>query len=201
MGAVATVLAFLAAGCGDDAAGSAATEVIELVPVDQVGELEDGWTVEARVSGECFTSSLVSERADAFRCMTVDSSIHDPCFAAAEADVLACNPDPWESTALLFDASAMPWDDPGYQAADVAPVPANERQPWALEVEADDGEAVRCGPISGTSTSVAGRRVNFGCDRDGWDLLDISRDEDGTWTVERPYDGRIVTVPVLRAWV
>jgi len=195
-----TVLVLLVAACGGSDAEPTATEVIELVPIDQFGELSDGWTEEGRVVGECFSSSSVSERPDAFRCSTVDSSLHDPCFAAAETDLLVCNPDPWERTALLFEAQAMPWDDSSYQSVDSTLAPAADRQPWALEVEVD-GEVLRCSPVSGTSTSVAGRRVTFGCDADSSDLLAITRGDDGVWTADMPREGRIVGVPVLRAWV
>jgi hypothetical protein len=45
-------------------------------------------TVSSTVSGSCFTTSIASNRSDAYRCM-VGNAIHDPCFTLA-AKTVAC---------------------------------------------------------------------------------------------------------------
>lgn len=45
-------------------------------------------TATKHVSGNCWTSSIASQRSDAFRCM-VDDEIFDPCFQI-DADSVAC---------------------------------------------------------------------------------------------------------------
>lgn len=43
--------------------------------------------VTATQSGHCWTSSIASERSDAYRCM-VSNGIHDPCFALSQRKVV-----------------------------------------------------------------------------------------------------------------
>lgn len=51
-----------------------------------------------RESGYCWTSSIASQRSDAYRCM-VGNGIHDPCFTLSQRSV-ACPADPAANTAL-----------------------------------------------------------------------------------------------------
>jgi len=56
---------------GDGAAGSVAkTEVIAYQPGEPTGDPQEG---------ECWTTSLILPREDAWRCM-IENSIYDPCF-------------------------------------------------------------------------------------------------------------------------
>jgi hypothetical protein len=56
--------------------------------------------VTARESGSCWTSSIASQRSDAYRCM-VGNSIHDPCFMLS-ANSVACPTDPAANTGVVI---------------------------------------------------------------------------------------------------
>jgi hypothetical protein len=56
--------------------------------------------VTGRETGYCWTSSIASQRGDAYRCM-VGNGIHDPCFMLSQRSV-ACPADPAANTGVVI---------------------------------------------------------------------------------------------------
>jgi len=91
--------------------------------------------VTKHVSGHCWTSSIASPRADAFRCMT-GNEIYDPCFkldvtAVACPDVAALN------TGVVINLT---------QALPPAQSPAASPQAWAMVLQ----NGAHCSRATGT---------------------------------------------------
>lgn len=103
--------------------------------------------------GDCPSESFVNGRSDAWRCFVGDH-ILDPCFETPEAeDVVACVESPWTKRALLVEAE-LDYND---RYLDARP------GSWALELT----NGKRCVFVSGASTVVAGRRLNYFCGKRG----------------------------------
>lgn len=92
-------------------------------------------------SGSCWTGSIAAPRADAYRC-TVGNAIHDPCFALAGNQQVACpSGDPADHQGTLITlTAALPTTSPA------APSPDH---PWYFTL-AGGGT---CGAMTGTLVS------------------------------------------------
>jgi hypothetical protein len=104
--------------------------------------------------GVCFTNSLVSERADAWRC-TSGEAIYDPCFTAADGETIVCGQAP------IFTE-----DDDGFAVQLTQPLPPavipdaqDDIDPWMLLLQ--DGNL--CTALSGATSGALGKQVRFGC--------------------------------------
>ena len=87
-------------------------------------------------SGYCWTASIASSRADAYRCM-VGNIIHDPCFML-DAKSVACPIDPAENTGIRIALTKpLPQANPG-----------NARNAWMMELAGQ----VKCNIGTGTVT-------------------------------------------------
>lgn len=124
------------------------TEVIDFQPTGVGGP---------EMEGRCWTDSLASGRADAWRCMA-GNQIFDPCFQLQGDD-----------GAVICGASP-PGDEPGFRLRLTEPLPARTTppsdRPWVLEL----ANGVTCGFLTGATTGVGGERANYGCS-DGWFIL------------------------------
>jgi len=143
--AAALMLAFTAA--------APKTNVIVFSPWSASG-LQPAFTVVARVKGSCFTNSISTGRADAWRCM-VGNDIYDPCFASASGSVVACADDPFARRVRLvtLDKAVSKGKAPA------AGFPSSKDEPWALRLST--GEV--CQFITGATDEVQGMRLNYGC--------------------------------------
>jgi hypothetical protein len=104
---------------------------------------------------DCWTGSLSTLRADAFRCSLGDI-IHDPCLLSTEEMILACPDDPRDESTTIF-AQWGGEEDP----ADVRG-PTGEESPWFLVVDAP-GKPL-CHLVTGaTGMLPGGRRADFAC--------------------------------------
>lgn len=92
-------------------------------------------TATKHVGGNCWTSSIASQRPDAFRC-TAGNEIHDPCFRI-DAKSVAC-PDP----AALNTGVVVALDKPLPLAQSPPPSP----QAWAMVLES----GAHCNRATGT---------------------------------------------------
>lgn len=124
------------------------TEVITFTP-----SLPDTATQD----GSCWTNSLSTTRADAWRC-TVDNSIYDPCFELPDqTDTLVCDADPAT-------------DQPGFPLHLTEPLPAADIPAQAQETAMVNGwlvllaDGTLCNFATGATTGVNGERVNYLCD-------------------------------------
>jgi hypothetical protein len=116
----------------------AATAVVDYHPATPTGPPR---------SGSCWSSSIASNRPDAWRCM-VGNEIFDPCFSARRGVVCAADPRRAGSGFLLRPTKPLPVPDAG-------------SQPQPFMVELSDGSI--CDRFTGTLALVAGRIVRFGC--------------------------------------
>jgi hypothetical protein len=138
--------------------GSSKTEVRLVEPFTPVG-LTNGFHQSKSVRGQCQPSNLDFGRDDAWRCFTSPGSeILDPCFAdpymPAPGVILACPRDPWTTAAVIVRPTGT-LDQGGVQR------PALSRiGPWAFEL----ANGQRCVLVGGATTTIAGMRVNYGCD-------------------------------------
>jgi hypothetical protein len=106
-----------------------------------------------QVHGSCFTGSLTSSRADAWRCLS-GNYLYDPCFSsqAAPGVVICPNPNPVRGTEIQLTKS-LPRDQ-GNSGS-----PSASSRPWALELFNGD----HCALSSGATAVVHGVRLNFFC--------------------------------------
>jgi hypothetical protein len=113
------------------------------------GQLAPAFHVGQRVSGYCWTGSLATGAADAYRCMQ-GNEIHDPCFAPSpHARTVACFLDPWHAVTLLRLTRPLPRHGPA----------ASGTLPWAIVTT--DGR--RCVFLTGATAPMGGERINYGC--------------------------------------
>lgn len=129
-------------------------------------------------SGSCFTNAIGLGRADAWRCMTDDNQIYDPCFqldsgpASAATPTLICGADP------VTDAT-------GFVLALTEPLPTPDigqlAMPWILLLQ----DGTRCERMTGTIPGVGEQVAPYGCD-DGQTYLmaDLQIDEP-VWFAQR----------------
>jgi hypothetical protein len=171
------------------------------------GGLNAGLAVTANESGVCAHGSLATPgRPDAWDCLGADdNTVRDPCFADPFAapgapHELACAAAPWAADVVLLRLT-----EPLSRAKDGAPAAAGVEEadpgpwelPWALELA--NGE--RCTLLTGASVVLAGERLHYGCEGEGWVLGGPDRAE-AVWTVSYLAGGAVATtlVDVSVAW-
>ncbi|MEZ4864940.1 MAG: hypothetical protein R3C14_26740 [Caldilineaceae bacterium] len=126
--------------------------------------------------GSCWTNSLSTTRADAWRCMA-GNAIYDPCFTLPEqANTVVCDANPAN-------------DQPGFPLHLTKPLPAPDIPAQAQAQAAVNGwlvllaDGALCNFATGATTGVNGERLNYLCD-DGLGLLgDLQPDT--VWTANR----------------
>ena len=132
-----------------------ATEVIDF-------QLKTLPTQEKR--GFCWVRSLAAKRADAWRCITTDNIIYDPCFTSELADALVCDVDPVKNKN-------------GFLLRLQQPLPRSvknkggKNRAWLIELQ--DGSL--CRPYTGTVGRYKGKAVQYGCSSSGDDLVGLLR--------------------------
>ncbi len=88
-------------------AGTTSTRIETVYPWLSHGKLKAGFKVAGTVKGTCWTSSIAVSTSNAYRCMTNESLLYDPCFApeARTFTQLACMASPWGEV-TRFDLTA-----------------------------------------------------------------------------------------------
>ncbi len=161
-----------------------ATEVIEYVP-DVPSETQ---------GGSCFTSASGLQREDAYRCMTADSIIYDPCFVVDEAPTVVCGANPTTGEAGFVMELTEPLPEPELGALS---------QPWLVELE--DGTI--CGLSTGTAPVIDEERADYACDDFSNLLGELQQGE--IWMAEKAIidlgdDGFVLVesemVPIRTVW-
>jgi hypothetical protein len=143
--------------------------------------------------GRCWTTSIASPRAGAWRCMS-GNSIYDPCFEpAGKGNAVVCGADPSEhkNGFTLTLTEPLPHEK-------VPPLKAP--RPWIVELA--DGS--RCRPYTGTMPLVAGLAISYYCqppsarsDSECGLLGDFKADK--IWTVTRiRYAQSLGSMPTLK---
>ncbi|WP_199440177.1 hypothetical protein [Umezawaea beigongshangensis] len=162
------------------------TEVVDVRPWDG-DRIASGFTATGTTTGSCWTSSLVSGRADSWRCATDAAEIEDPCFAGRAGTAVACVRSPAELEVIQL-AEPLPAE----------PGTGTGPDHWMLEL---DGGAV-CRAHSGSRPPpLDGQDLVMSC-ADGtfvWGAPDTSASR---WTVLTSPDehGPAVDTGVVRAY-
>jgi hypothetical protein len=210
--AAAIVIAVAAAGCSSGASsgitttvttrttGTAATEVIIYEPFTRSGTVAAGIDVVARSSNaDCYSGAISSPRRDAFRCITKQNLLYDPCFLDLAGPLrLACWRGPHPSQVVIVTPERPFPQLPNHGSADV-----KGGFPWLIELSngqycADDTGASLYFPSIG--------RANWDCPHGlGWGTIH----RDGRhWTMA--YSSlasaighkapRLTEIPIKTAW-
>jgi hypothetical protein len=129
------------------------TSVVLYQPWSATG-LRSGYTVEAKAHGACWTNSLTTDRADAYRCFIGDD-IYDPCFAGPRHGVVACADDPFSKRVILVTLKKPLPNAINPTTQMLQPKGA----PWGLRLANGDS----CTFIAGAMEVVRGTRLNYGC--------------------------------------
>jgi len=131
------------------------------------GALSPQFQIGGRGSGYCWTASLATGAADAYRCMQ-GNAIHDPCFApSAHARTVACFIDPWHRVTLLRLTRPLPRHGPVLSSL-----------PWAIVTT--DGR--HCTYLTGATALLGGERINYGCVGGSY-LLGVPNTRNPLWTI------------------
>lgn len=120
----------------------------------------------SKVHGKCWTGSIASPRADASRCMVVNS-VYDPCFDRSaglgwDTSIIVCPVDPFSKRVVLIVLDK--------------PIPLEygnhgKPLPWALLIS----NGARCYSVTGATGVVAGMRISYACNTKGSVLGDVDR--------------------------
>ena len=148
---VATVIvAFI--GTPGTAAAGAPTKLTIYAPFTSSGA--PSVRVARIIRGHCWTGSLASSRADAWRCMS-GNFIYDPCFSSASTTgIVLCPNGPWSSAAIeirLIQSLPRTYANRGK--------PSTAGVPWALVTTS----GWKCLLATGATAVVDRRRANYGC--------------------------------------
>ena len=132
------------------------TVEIRYTPFAADGSLLEGLHATPVFGGTCTTGSFLVAGPGVFRCFAA-SSIYDPCYldvaaGTPERSVVACVRSPWSHDVLRLRVRG-PLDG-RYGARPSDP-------PWALRL----ASGRRCVRVSGATTVVEGRRMNYSCGR------------------------------------
>lgn len=107
---------------------------------------------------DCWFSSVSTGRTDAFRCMTEDSFIHDPCFLDMDTMVLACPDDPRDDSTTFFAA----WGGESGNPDEVRGEATEPERLWFLVVDAPGDPTCRF--LTGATMVLPGdARMDFDC--------------------------------------
>ncbi|MBV9103482.1 MAG: hypothetical protein JO060_07805 [Candidatus Eremiobacteraeota bacterium] len=102
------------------------------------------------VSGNCWTTSIATNRKGAYRCMA-GNAISDPCFATSTPDIVVCDADPAKN-------------NPGFAMRVKGPLPAavplsGPVTPWLVQLR----DGTTCSPLTGTRALVGKVVVGYDC--------------------------------------
>ena len=164
IGAVALVIAGLGAFWLTPAAAARSamvtTQVMHFEPFLSTGAIAPGYAVTANKNGYCWTDSIASPRADAYRCFR-GNEIFDPCFRNPAKTQVACALGVTPKRVLLLTLTKrLPHVSPshGHQAWNLVMgghVPYAGRGLHRLHTD--------CGFLTGATWAWHGKRANFGC--------------------------------------
>ena len=147
------------------------------------------------MSGSCFTSSAVTERDDAWRCL-VANTIYDPCFSSEFAFGVVVCPIPWNNTGIEIQLATPLPKASGHVA------PSRKLQPWAIQT--DSGADCVLASVAGPRP-IHGRHLNYFCGAKSklglWGFPDRTAQP---WTIfSAPLNARVLShrVAIRRAWM
>lgn len=138
-------------------------------------------------AASCWTSSISSNRSDAFRC-SVGNYIYDPCFAGS-SDIISCPSDPISKTLTLFRLESEP---PNYNRNE-----KTEAIPWFIVLQ----NKQRCEFYTGATDFIADRRIDYGCNKGKYDFLQLPIIKEGKeWKLGCHVGDRIEFCSIKETW-
>ncbi|MFF8029049.1 protein kinase [Streptomyces sp. NPDC007896] len=168
------------------------TQVVTISPWSPDGTPAGGITVTGRSSGSCFGTAESTMRTDAWRCSAGDR-ILDPCFSP--------DSNPGDTSALCLDGApnrmvelSVPQGFPGN----------NDHRPGGPEIEPITlvlSNGARCSFTGGGTSTLAGQRLNYGCDNGGY-LYGYPNKTAALWTISysAPNSGASVSTPITTVY-
>jgi hypothetical protein len=141
-------------------------------------------------SADCWETSLAAPRANAWRCIVVNT-IYDPCFSvSAQASYVICDADPAGDARGLKVALAHPLS--------VVSISSEAgTQAWKMRLTDDSV----CSFITGASGLVGGERINYDCTNGA--LIIGFPQRSRIWTVKEMKKGQFQPImqSVVEAWI
>ncbi|MET7780081.1 protein kinase [Streptomyces sp. NPDC005388] len=168
------------------------TQVVTISPWSPDGTPAGGITITGRSSGSCFGTAESTMRTDAWRCSAGDR-ILDPCFSP--------DSNPEDTSALCLDGApnrmvelSVPQGFPGN----------NDHMPGGPDIEPITlvlSNGARCSFIGGGTSTLAGQRLNYGCDNGGY-LYGYPSKTAALWTISysAPNSGASVSTPITTVY-
>lgn len=146
-----------------------------------------------QVSGYCWSPSVANGRQNTWRCMA-GNAVLDPCFSdnAAQEKRLVCVKSPTDTSVTLLQLTK-----PLPKAKD-RNFNIKKTMPWAIELT--DGNF--CTYMTGGTTVVMNKRMNYGCNNGGYLFGDIAR-KGHVWQTYFSQQGTkddMKLVPIKTAW-
>jgi hypothetical protein len=141
------------------------------VAVDGNGKLRHGLKVIERSPGKCWINSIVTNRPDAWRCMSAHW-ILDPCFMMTyTGHYVACILSPFSSSVRLLRLTAP--------LPQVNASQAGTGAPWAIRLRS----GAQCVMAAGATTVVAGMRANYFCNNSNAILFGLPNTQGQVWRI------------------
>ena len=178
------------------AGGGRTTSVVVYQPFTSGGELKASVKISETLSGSCFAGSLVSPRNDAWRCMVADD-LYDPCFG---------NPSGTGAYVVCPEFGNAPRVVDRINLTQKLPAEGNTGEPgstkgfpWLVLARPYAGY---CDRLTGASSTVQGKRVNYECGRGGSLVGKIDRSS-SRWAAKLITEGdnpTLYTVRIVIAW-
>ncbi|MER5804926.1 serine/threonine protein kinase [Streptomyces mirabilis] len=168
------------------------TQVVTISPWSPDGTPAGGITITGRSSGSCFGTAESTMRTDAWRCSAGDR-ILDPCFSP--------DSNPEDTSALCLDGApnrmvelSVPQGFPGN----------NDHMPGGPDIEPITlvlSNGARCSFAGGGTSTLAGQRLNYGCDNGGY-LYGYPSKTAALWTISysAPNSGASVSTPITTVY-
>ncbi|MER5347848.1 protein kinase [Streptomyces mirabilis] len=168
------------------------TQVVTISPWSPDGTPAGGITTTGRASGSCFGTAESTMRTDAWRCSAGDR-ILDPCFSP--------DSNPEDTSALCLDGApnrmvelSVPQGFPGN----------NDHMPGGPDIEPITlvlSNGARCSFTGGGTSTLAGQRLNYGCDNGGY-LYGYPNKTAALWTISysAPNSGASVSTPITTVY-
>ncbi len=142
------------------AAAATKTSVVVFSPWNS-GAVRSDLVVVEKLKGTCWENSLSTDRKDAWRCMTAQATIYDPCFStASNHSLVACMDSPFTKHVALMTLKAPLKSENNPYTKMLQP----SKEPWALRLTT--GEP--CWFETGATDAINDMRLNYQCSGGFW---------------------------------
>lgn len=141
-------------------------------------------------SVSCWTASSISNRPDAFRCMTNQNTISDPCFLDPyDNSIVSCPDDPYRKVKYYITDNKQFNDERMGTSID---------EPWYIILFNGN----ECRFVTGATKTIAGDRMDYFCnDTKKNEFLSLPLEKnDSVMTIKCATEGRIQDCMIKEAW-